>query len=409
MRKIHIITAALVSVSLFFFPLFAQQKATFTDEAKLLVYSTVLQALADIAGLEARDIFIKGLKSREYFIRQQAVSILGSLNDKEAAPLLKELVDDENFGVKMSAINALIGFGETNLEEELLGFLSNSNASIRSAAAASLGGLGDKYFKKLYEILLKENNPVVRSTILGILGAGKFEPAKENILTALNDANVSVRQTATSLLGQMDDKEAIPLLLKKLEDSDASVRATAKEILSGKGEESIIELCWQDIEDKDPLLRKSSFIALANLKDIDILPVLLKEIVAGDTPMLLRSAAASALMILKPHLEELINKGLLASKTELLSLENLGVNYKADGKDLGLIFTEALKDKKSPLRQDAPFVLLALEQRQALGVLRELLFDDDPNMIAASARCLGVFRDKDSESNLIKLARIYGL
>jgi HEAT repeat protein len=93
----------------------------------------------------------------------------------------------------------------------------------------------------------------------------------------------------------------------------------------------------------------------------------------------------------------------------MLAVENLGVNYKVNGKDLALTFIDALKDNKSPLYQDAPFVIASLQERSALPVLREKLFDDDPEMVAAAAYCLGTFQDKDSVNSLIKVSKKYGL
>lgn len=108
MRKISRITAVLLSIFLFSLPILAQQRVALTNEEKLLVYSNVLQALGQIGDPKATPLFIKGLKSREYLIRQYAVSGIGALNKKEANPSLKKLVIDENYVVKILAIKTLV-------------------------------------------------------------------------------------------------------------------------------------------------------------------------------------------------------------------------------------------------------------------------------------------------------------
>jgi HEAT repeat protein len=439
MKKITKTISIFISISLFFLPLLAEQNTPITKEEKLLVYNSILGALGSIGDPSTKKIFIKALKSKEYIIRLCALSGLGTLKDKEDIPLLKELLSDENAYMKVLTVKTLIDLGDTDMEGSLLNFLSDTDPSIRATAASYLGGFGEKYLPtllnflndtdpsvrstavsylggfgekylpRLYEILLKDDSNIVRATIISILGANKYEPAKEYILNALQDKNTSIRLAATSVISQIGLEQTTPLLLKMMNDADVSIRAAAKEALSVIQEKSIVDMCWKDIEDKDPSLRKSSYVALANLKDVNVLPVLLKNIVAADSSLYIREGAAQALVILKPYLEELISKGLLAIKADMLAVENLAVSYKVDGKDLALTFIEALKDKNNPLYEDAPFVIAYLQERSDLSVLRETLLDNDPIMVAAAAYCLGVLQDKEAVSYLLKISKKYEL
>jgi HEAT repeat protein len=184
------------------------------------------------------------------------------------------------------------------------------------------------------------------------------------------------------------------------------VRAIAKQSLASLGETSLLKSFWKDVEDKDPVLRSSSYMAIAQLKDINILPILLKEIDNPENPV--RRATASALATLKPQICDLVGRSLSKSKPGVLSLENLELSYKINNKSLGLIFTEALKDKNNPLHNDAPFIIMILQEKMAQAALREMLFDSDVNMVASAAFVLGQLQDKEAVGDLIKVCQKYG-
>lgn len=416
MKKILVSAAIFVFACLFYSYLLAQQEADYSNSntdktySKILVCSSVFEALGKISDPQAKDILIKGLNSKEFFIRACAIEALGRLNYKEAIPLIKKLVNDENYLARIKAIVVLMQMGEPGMEELLISFLNDQDPAIRATTVGHLGCLGlvSKYSSKLFEILLKDKNNSVREGIILSLGQDKYNPAADYIRKALEDVEAGVRQAACRAVSQIDGQKAIPLLLEKLRDKDVMVRAAAKEALGLLGEQSIIKLCWQDIEDKDSLLRGSSYSVLANFQDISLLPVLLKETVASENTPFVRQTAAAALMTLKPYVSEIINKALLKSKINNLPLDNLDVSYKVNGNSLELIFTEALKDEKNPLHHDAASILGVLNARMCLPALREALFEKDPDIVASVAYVLGNFQDKDAVNYLIKVCEQYG-
>lgn len=394
----------------------ARQETAYTNSSlaknvpsKILVLSKVLEALGKISDPKAKDVLIQGLKSKEFFIRASAAEALGRLKDKEAIASLKNLVSDENYLVQIITTRALIELGQKDMEGALLNFLNSEKPEIRANAIEQLGSFGDKYMFRLVKVLLEDKDYLVRVKAIEQLAKNKFNPAADVIRKAAKEENSQIRQAACFALGQIGDKKDIPLLKERLSDKDTSVRAATKVALYLLGErKSLIKLLWQDAESKDPSLRTSSYLVLANLKDINILPVLLKEVVAEKNQGFVRLMAARSLTILKPHVSELADEALIKSKNKPLSSENLGFNYKVSGKDLVLIFIEALDDGKNPLHEDAPLILKELKEEISLPALRETLFQNDPDLVAAVAYALGEFRDKDAVGDLIQIANQYG-
>lgn len=378
--------------------------------AKILVSGKAVEALGKIGDPKAKDVLIQGLKSEEFFIRAYAAEALGRLKDKAAIPYLKDLVNDKNYLVRILAVKALVTLGETNLETLLLSFLSDKDPAARTAVVGQLMDSGDKYAHLLFQMLLKEDAYPVREGIIKLLGENKFQPAREYIIQALKDENLYVRQAAIEAAYKIPGGKQSPVLeIKKLlTDKDTLVRGKVKKTLSLTGDKLLSKLFWQEIDDKDPYLRASSYIALANLKDINILPIVLKAIVDPENPILVKSEAARSLVILKPYVLETVKKSLMNYKKESLSIENLEINYKVNGQELTAQFVEALMDKKNPLHKDSPLIINQLSARLGLPVMRQALLQMDSETAAVSAYVLGELNDKDAVGCLIELCEKYG-
>lgn len=378
--------------------------------SKILVSSKVVEALGKIGDPRAREVLVSALKSKESLVRAYAAKALGRIENKESITSLKELTDDRSYLVRILATAALINLEEEQATEVLVAFLEDDNPAVRAAAAEEAGGLGEYFLSKLNAMLLKEKDEFVLVELIGQLGKNKFNPAVSSIRRLLENQSAMVRAAVCRTIGELDDKESIPWLLERLNDTNIVVRAEAKIALGRLGDRSQIEVFWKESEEKNPLLAASSYTALAYLREWRILPVLLKEIIVQENPLVKRKAAACALTILRPEILNLIKDDL--AEGEILFgiplLKNLQIDYQAAGRNLILIYTEALKDNSNPLYQDAPLILESFKDRIALPALRESLLQDDPDLTAAAAYVLGELRDKDAIACLVDLFNKYG-
>ena len=389
--------------------------------SRISVCSKALEALGRIGDPRMKEVLIRGLKSKEFLIRASATKALCRLDDKETIPLLKNSLKDENCLVRILAAKALLIFGETGMEEKLLGFLNDNDPVVRAAAVEQLGQFKGKYMSKLAEILLKDSNYIVRLKAIQQLGINRFNPATPLIEQASKDPNPQIRQVACIALGQIGDQKTVRFVAERLKDTEAVVRSSAKEGMSllrisktevvqiakkAKKEDGLLKLLRQDLDNKDSTLRVSSFVALANLKDVTILPLLLREVILPENTTLVKKGAAKALCILKPSLSGLFDE---ATKSNIISSQNLELNYKAGGKSLLSIVISALENTNDPLHDDAVFILGELKDEASLPALRQALSQEDPDIVANVAYVLGQFQDKEAVTSLIKLCNSYGL
>lgn len=422
MKKIIIF--GLIFVFIFSFSSLAMTSAKTKPYGKVLVYTMAVDALGKIGDAKAKPYLVAALKSKESFVRAYAARALGRLQDKTAIPALKKLVNDKHYLVRIMAVKALVMLGDKDAEKTLLAFLRDKNEAVRSTTVYQMQEFGVKFVPALLQVLVEEKNPLVRAKIieqlnneaLPVIGgeAGKaaadIDSRLQAVRQAFDDKNWEERQAACYAIGVFKDKKSIPLLMNKLRDESIYVRATAKESLGKLGEKSLTKFFWQEIDDKNPILKVSSFVALANLKDTSIIPVLLKETVNPENSIQVRKGTVKSLMMLKPYVYKILDDDFSRSRRySHLSSNNLGISYRIKDRDLASIFIYALKNPKDPLYNDAPFVLAELHEQLVWPFLRSSLFDNDPDVVANTAFVLGELQDKEAVDDLIKVCKKYRL
>jgi HEAT repeat protein len=414
MRKIAILTFTFIIIASLTVTAKVQESSSGRVDdrySKIIVTTKVVEALGKIGDPQTRDALIQALKSKEFFIRAYAAQALGRLQDKASIPFLKPLIRDKNYLVSVLAAVALADLGDKDAEEVLFAFLKHENPAVRANTIREVGRLGDNFLAALNEMLPKEKEESVRVKLIEQLGAHRYKPALPLIRKALKDESAQVRTAACTAIAKIEDKESIPRLIQRLKDQDVLVRAAATGALATFGERTQIGLFRKEMEGEDSILEASSYVALANLGELDILPVLLEKIVARESPTIIRTEAARALMILKPHIFNLVEEAL--EEVEVLYdtplLQSLQFDYQVNGRNLKLIFTEALKDSENPLHQDAPLILYRLDAKMALPALRSALSQENPEFVALTAYVLGEFRDKEATEYLIEVFEKYGI
>lgn len=387
-----------------------QAQLSAKDElARTLVGSKVFDSLGWLGDATAKDVLLKGSRSGNYMLRRSAVTAIGSLGNKEIIPQLKAAATDDNYTVKMAALAALVKLGETDFEVKLLGFLDDKDPSVRQSCVSNLRQFGSRYIQQMVAHLEKEKSVSVRKEILYAIGDAQYKPAEAYVTGALKDPDFEIRQAACYAISRVKEKQAAERVLKDmLKDSDISVRASAKVALAFLGDASVHQLAWQETNHEDARLRSSSYEALANLKDVNAVPVLLKALIDPKTPGFVRTSAAYGLALLKPVVKQTVSKSMDKGKDAGLVDEYVAIGYKVNNRNIVSFFTDALKDAQNPLHQDAAVVLSSFGDPVALPALRDALFQDDPATVASAAYALGLMSDKQAVSYLIQVAKNYG-
>lgn len=350
-----------------------------------------------------------------------------------------------------------LDYGSQNIGE-LTQFLSYPDMRIRQKAQFELVNRGKKGLKGLENAIKQTNNQLAR--VHGIWGIGQL--ARENLeqgallLTLLKDLDAEIVAQATKTLGDVKFKEAGKELIPLLEHQNARVQFFAAQALGRiKENNAVIPLLalLEGNKDEDLYLRHAAVLALSRIGDVQAMAKLAKS----DNPSL-RLAAVLVLRRLQnekvalflndpdeyivaeaarainddwsieealPELAMLLEEERFTSEPLLRRSINAALRVGGE-KELDLLIGFARRTGVSPaLRSEAlatigtwasPSVLDRVDGRYRGEIKRdthvvrdklkkhipEFLTDPDPDLLAASAKTIGILKMEGYNSQMAR-------
>jgi HEAT repeat protein len=207
------------------------------------------------------DILTK-LKSHDWVERFIAAKTAGEQKNKEAVPVLLELLDDDNVQVRIASVVALKSFSGKKILENLIRALADSSEWVRVHAVETIGLYKDrKHIELLSQFLENEDSDKVRATlikVLGELGGAKVLPI---ITLYLKDSNARVRANAVEAIERISGSASIDMrehIIPLLDDENNRVKANSVKALFKMGETKAIEVLKNMIKSKDDWMRASA-------------------------------------------------------------------------------------------------------------------------------------------------------
>lgn len=184
------------------------KKATFALRSDAIIFEKALQDLLDY----------------EMDIKRLAVSELGRLGNKHAAPAMKEALSINNPELQAEIINALIQIEDKDVFAVCKRFVAHDYAGIRTACIRGLYKAGQSESVPLLIEALKDENIEVRNSsamFLGWLEANKAVPA---LLQAAADEDLRVRKSAILSIANIRDAGSVLPLIRLLSDDSGEIR-----------------------------------------------------------------------------------------------------------------------------------------------------------------------------------------
>ncbi|MBI5207296.1 MAG: HEAT repeat domain-containing protein [Candidatus Firestonebacteria bacterium] len=284
-----------------------------TQNKDTKIRENIKRALMEI-GEPAIEPLITSLKNENWFLRQEAASLLGELKNIRAVEPLITNLEDQDFRVSWAAALALGKIKDVRAVESLivnLKKLGEKNVSTREGAAFALGEVKDmQAVEPLIAVLKEDKYSGPRTSSAFALGELKDIRAVEPLIAALKDKNFSVRWNTAKALGKLKDMRAVEPLIIALKDKSPYVRC---EIVKAFGE-------IKDYRAVDPLIialkdgntdvRWYAAEALGKLKDphaIKSLVDTLKEKdrnISNNIIQALRNIGKPGVEQLKPYLKD---------------------------------------------------------------------------------------------------------
>ncbi|NJL45369.1 MAG: HEAT repeat domain-containing protein [Leptolyngbyaceae cyanobacterium SM2_3_12] len=173
------------------------------------------------------------LKSEDSKDRMLALASLRHVPAAQAAPLIKQVINDKNLQIRSMAVFAL-GLKPDEESFEILIELLKSDADygIRADAAGALGYLEDpRAFETLVRAFYEDTNWLVRFSAAVSLGNLKDPRAHDVLMQALQSDEVVMQQAAIAAVGEIGDLDAVDEILKFAQSPDWLVRQRLAESL----------------------------------------------------------------------------------------------------------------------------------------------------------------------------------
>jgi len=165
------------------------------------------------------------LLDEETDIKRLAVSELGRLGNRHAAPVLKEALKLNDAELQAEIINSLIQLEDKEVFNICKSFLKHEYAGIRTACIRGLYKIGQSQSVPLLIEAIKDENVEARNSAVMFLGWLEAKPAVPSLLQAAAvDADLRVRKSAILSLANIRDEGSVLPLIRLLSDDLSEIR-----------------------------------------------------------------------------------------------------------------------------------------------------------------------------------------
>jgi HEAT repeat protein len=179
------------------------------------------------------DQIVAQLKSEDSKDRMLALASLRHVPAPQAAPLIRQMIHDQNLQIRSMAVFALGLKSDDQSFDILIDLLkSDPDYGIRADAAGALGYLEDpRAFETLVRTFYEDTDWLVRFSAAVALGNLKDPRAHDVLVQALQSDEVVIQQAAIAAVGEIGDLKAVDEILKFAQSEDWLVRQRLAEAL----------------------------------------------------------------------------------------------------------------------------------------------------------------------------------
>ena len=233
------------------------------------------------------------LHASEVTVRRRAAQALRELPPASGARLSRAALVDSDVDVKLTALDACLGFGLPALGEQLVPWLSDGERRLRLAAAEALGESPTLRAVPSLGRALGDADPGVRSAAANALGKSGAPEAVLALLGHLDDSAPEVRRDVALALGELGDTRAVVPLIGKIQDARPMVREGVLRSLTQLADTRAVSALVLSLHDSDDSVRVAALAALSRIAEPSAVPSITSLLRASADRV--RSAALDAL------------------------------------------------------------------------------------------------------------------
>lgn len=195
------------------------------------------------------------LDSEDFGVRIRGLNQLREIDTETAFEMVQPLITDDNTRVRYAAVSQLDTLGSKNKEKSLEmlrdRLFNDPEPDVQAAAADAIGGLKlVEAYEDLANVFHDTSEWLVQFSIIAALGelgdARGFDLLKE----ALQSDNNLLQTAAIGSMGELGDTRAIPLLSKFVDNEDWQIRYRLAQALGRLGGEEAQQVIAKLAEDE---------------------------------------------------------------------------------------------------------------------------------------------------------------
>ena len=373
-------------------------------------HSAVMQTLGTLSARKTIPLLIEQLSSSSSSHRSIAARALGQLQAESAIPELTQLINnnDEDAGVRISAIKALTHLNTRKITPTLTKLLLHRNTSIGAAAAEALGQFRvEVAVPDLLKLLHKSEPYNIRAAAITALGQIRNETVIPQLVNILLTG--SYYEAAAKSLANFKSEDVITEVLKHPKMKYPKVLSRELKLLM-QG----LDLQQRMIPEFKTLLKDEKFnrrifavLALQKLRVKNAVPELIPLLQDSTVNLVVIEALVDFGVKQEKVVSELLNllntSGSSRRKATVIALGRLKAKQASEE-----LITRLRDDDNASVRALAGKALADIGARQAITELLPLLEDENPTIRDAAAEALGQLKSKQAVSQLEKLLRYDG-
>jgi len=340
-----------------------------------------------LLGMTGSDVAIPFLSqalenNNDTFTKNEVADCLNKIHSSASIPLLKNILEDADFQLKLKAACSLASYGEETAIPILKDALNNK--VYHFIALLALEKISrDVVIQALNEILSRGDINMRLQVVSSfhVLIQQKYENIVPLLIKALGDEDRGIRYQAAYLLKNKGGEDALAALAKLWKDEDISVQNIVYITFKGQERKDLISDLTESLLSEDSALRKKAAETLGRLGTESKTAIeALFKVAFADREFLVRNSASNALI-------QIGNSTLIQTLSKILEQqEEKVIEYSSN-------------------HCVAVFTLMLIRCKEAIPILSRVLIDNNrsPILRGLAAKALGEIGDSSVNNILMEI------
>ena len=189
---------------------------TMLHDNEFCVFAMALRVATEMKEKDVTDVLVSEVGKLAADRVIPVVKILGQRGDKAALPLLLEMANNGEKGVRLEAMQSVGEIGDASAVPVLVVLMQDKNEAIGRAAATVVANLPGPEVDAAIVKILESPVPALRLKMIEMAGQRRVASAMPALLRAMSDKEVSIRTAAAKSYAELAGAGGIPVLIDML-------------------------------------------------------------------------------------------------------------------------------------------------------------------------------------------------